>query len=132
MRRARYRTRIEPTIALINVVFLMLVFFMVASTIAPPMDRDLRLVSASDLEGRAPPDTLVVHPDGRLTYRGEAVASARAFYAARPEDAREVVRIVPDKALSATTLVNLAREIRAEGASRVVIVTQRGVPGMSQ
>ncbi|MBE0453012.1 ExbD/TolR family protein [Roseovarius autotrophicus] len=127
MRKPRHRTRIEPTIALINIVFLMLVFFMVASTIAPPMDRDLRLVSTSDLDGRAPPDTLVVHPDGRLTYRGEAVASAQAFYAARPEDEREVVRIVPDKALAAITLVNLARDLRASGASRVVIVTQRGL-----
>jgi biopolymer transport protein ExbD len=127
MRKPRHRARIEPTIALINVVFLMLVFFMVASTIAPPMDRDLRLVSTSDLDGRAPPDTLVVHPDGRLTYRGAPVASAQAFHAARPEDERDVVRIVPDKALSAITLVNLARDLRASGASRVVIVTERGL-----
>jgi biopolymer transport protein ExbD len=105
----------------------MLVFFMVASTIAPPMDRDLSLVRTSDLDGRAPPDTLVVHPDGRLTYRGEAVASARAFYATRPEDAPEEVRIVPDRALPATTLVDLARDLRAAGASSVVIVTQRGL-----
>src|SRR6056297_2084628 len=107
MRKQRHPARIEPTIALINVVFLMLVFFMVASTIAPPMDRNLSLVRTSDLDGGAPPDTLVVHPDGRLTYRGEAVASAQDFYTARPDDEREVVRIVPDRALPATTLVDL-------------------------
>ena len=127
MRNRRYRRRIEPTIALINIVFLMLVFFMVTSTIAPRMDGDLRLVRTSDLEGRAPPDTLVVHPDGRLTYRGKAVASAQAFYAARPEDDREVVRVVPDAALPAVTLVSLARDLRSAGASSVVIVTERGV-----
>jgi biopolymer transport protein ExbD len=127
MRKPRHKTRIEPTIALINVVFLMLVFFMVAGTLAKPLDRDLRLVRTSDLEGRAPPDTLVVHPDGRLSYRGEPVASAQAFYDARPEDAREVVRVVPDAALSALTLVDLARDLRAAGATRVVIVTQRGL-----
>lgn len=127
MRKPRHRARIEPTIALINVVFLMLVFFMVASTIAPPMDRDLSLVRTSDLDGRGPPDTLVVHPDGRLTYRGDAIASAQDFYSARPEDAPEEVRIVPDRALPATTLVDLARELRAAGASSVVIVTQRGL-----
>lgn len=127
MRKPRHRTRIEPTIALINVVFLMLVFFMVAGTLAPPMDRELRLVSTSDLEGSPPPDTLVVHPDGRLTYRGEAVVSAQAFYAARPADKRDVVRIVPDRDLSAITLVRLARDLRESGASRVIIVTQRGL-----
>lgn len=127
MRKARQKTRIEPTIALINVVFLMLVFFMVAGTLSQPLDRDLRLVRTADLDGRAPPDTLVVHPDGRLSYRGQAVTSARAFYEAQPEDAREVVRIVPDAALPARALVNLARELRSAGASRVVIVTQRGL-----
>ncbi|WP_299850321.1 biopolymer transporter ExbD [uncultured Roseovarius sp.] len=127
MRKRRQTTRNEPTIALINIVFLMLIFFMVAGTLSQPLDRDLRLVRTSDLEGRAPPDTLVVHPDGRLAYRGETVASAQAFYAARPEDEREVVRVVPDEALPAVTLVNLARDLRALGASRVVIVTQRGL-----
>ena len=43
----------EPTIALINIVFLMLVFFMVAGTLAQPLSRDLELVKTSDLEGRA-------------------------------------------------------------------------------
>ncbi|MEB8386453.1 biopolymer transporter ExbD [Rhodobacteraceae bacterium KMM 6894] len=127
MRKRRQRTRIEPTIALINIVFLMLVFFMVAGTLSQPLDKDLRLVRTSDLEGRAPPDTLVVHPDGRLAYRGKPVASAQAFYAARPEDQRDVVRVVPDQALSAKTLVKLARDLRALGASRVVIVTQRAI-----
>ncbi len=127
MRKRRNRTRLEPTIALINIVFLMLVFFMVAGTLSQPLDKDLNLVRTSDLEGQAPPDTLVVHPDGRLAYRGKSITSAQAFYAARPENEREVVRIVPDKALPAVTLVNLARDLRAAGASRVVIVTQRGL-----
>ncbi|WP_120502009.1 biopolymer transporter ExbD [Roseovarius sp. EL26] len=127
MRKRRQRTRIEPTIALINIVFLMLVFFMVAGTLSQPLDKDVKLVRTSDLEGRAPPDTLVVHSDGRLVYRGETVTSAQAFYAARPQDERDVVRVVPDEALSAITLVNLAKELRAEGATRVMIVTQRGI-----
>ncbi|SMC13163.1 Biopolymer transport protein ExbD/TolR [Roseovarius aestuarii] len=127
MRRHRHSTRREPTIALINIVFLMLVFFMVAGTLSRPLDSDLRLVRTADLEGRAPPDTLVVHADGRMAYRGKDVASVKAFYAARPEEEREIVRVVPDEALPAVTLVNLARELRAAGASSVVIVTQRGL-----
>ena len=127
MRKQKPRTRREPTIALINIVFLMLVFFMVAGTLARPLDADLRLVRTADLEGRAPPDTLVVHADGRMAYRGKVVATVEAFYAAQPEDNREKVRIVPDEALPAITLVNLARDLRAAGATKVVIVTQRGL-----
>ena len=92
------RRRREPTIALINIVFLMLIFFMAAATLAPPLDGELRLVRTADLEGRAPPDALVIHADGRLAYRGEAVADASAYMAALPEEARETVRIVPDAA----------------------------------
>ena len=127
MRAKRQSNRREPTIALINIVFLMLVFFMVAGTLARPLDPDLTLVRTVDLEGRAPPDTLVVHQNGRLSYRGEDMASATAFFEARPEDAGNVVRLVPDAELSARTLVNLANELRAAGAERVVIVTERGL-----
>ncbi|HBR39356.1 MAG TPA: biopolymer transporter ExbD, partial [Sulfitobacter pontiacus] len=42
MRRfAKSKPQREPTIALINIVFLMLVFFMVAGTLAQPLDPDL-------------------------------------------------------------------------------------------
>ena len=127
MRKRAPSARREPTIALINIVFLMLVFFMVAGTLSRPIDKDLTLVRTADLEGRAPPDTLVVHPDGRLSFRGEDVASAEAFLGLRSEEDREVVRVVPDKALPAQTLVNLARELRVAGAERVMIVTERGL-----
>lgn len=38
MRAHRQKSEREPTIALINIVFLMLVFFMVAGTLAAPLD----------------------------------------------------------------------------------------------
>ena len=127
MRKARISSRREPTIALINIVFLMLVFFMVAGTLSQPLDKELSLVRTADLDGRSPPDTLVVHPDGRMSFRGEDIASAEDFLSRRSEEEREVVRVVPDQALPAQTLVNLARDLRGAGAQRVLIVTQRGL-----
>ncbi|HBT01217.1 MAG TPA: biopolymer transporter ExbD, partial [Citreicella sp.] len=38
MRKVRQKTEREPTIALINIVFLMLIFFLVAGTLAQPLD----------------------------------------------------------------------------------------------
>lgn len=124
------RTRREPTIALINIVFLMLIFFMAAATLAPPLDGDLRLVRTEDLDGRAPPDALVIHADGRLVYRGEvlpdAAAYMRAAYANGEEKVRDV-RIVPDADLPAPALIRLGEALRASGAGRVVMVTERGL-----
>ncbi|WP_425038725.1 ExbD/TolR family protein [Primorskyibacter sp. S187A] len=124
MRHNRTRTAREPTIALINIVFLMLVFFMVAGTLAQPMDGDIRLVRTADLDGRAPPDTLVVHADGRLSYRGEEIADVAGFMA---EKGGEIARIVPDRALDARRLMEVAQALRAGGAARVMIVTERGI-----
>lgn len=115
----------EPTIALINVVFLMLIFFMVAGTLAPPMDPDLKLVDTSDLEGRDPADALVIAADGQLRYRGNPVASP-APYLETLED-RSVVRVVPDRNAPANVLLSVSRDLRAAGASKVLIVTEKAL-----
>lgn len=117
----------EPTIALINIVFLMLVFFMVAGTLSQPLDPALTLVQTRSLDGNAPPRALVVYPDGRLTYEGQAQSDAATFVGSLSEEEREVVRLVPDRTLSAATLVTLTRDLRAAGAQRVVLVTQRAL-----
>jgi len=126
-RRKTPRQRREPTIALINSVFLMLVFFMVAGTLAEPLDDDLRLVSTKDLEGTAPPDALVISADGALRYRGASLEAVSGFVALRAEDL-DLVRIVPDRDLPADKLVDLGRALQDAGAQRVMIVTERGVP----
>tara|TARA_R110002020_G_scaffold400596_10_gene610958 strand:- start:64691 stop:65080 length:390 start_codon:yes stop_codon:yes gene_type:complete len=117
----------EPTIALINIVFLMLVFFMVAGTLSQPLDPALTLVQTRSLDGNAPPRALVVYPDGRLTYEGQAQSDAATFVGSLSEEEREVVRLVPDRTLSAATLVTLTRDLRTAGAQRVVLVTQRAL-----
>lgn len=124
MRRARRSSGREPTIALINVVFLMLVFFMVTSRVAPPMERGLTLVRTSELELRPPPDALVLTADGALRFRGEAVADPAAFVAMQDG---EVVKIVPDRALDAQRLVAVSGALRRAGAGRIVIVTERAL-----
>jgi len=125
MRRPAARRPKEPTIALINIVFLMLVFFMVAGTLAPSLDRDIALVETDALEGREPPDALVIDKTGELRHRGIVLTSVSAFLA-RP-DSREVgtVRLMPDRALPAADLLRISAELRAAGAGKIVISAQR-------
>lgn len=122
LRRAKsQKHKREPTIALINVVFLMLVFFLIAGSIAPSLDDRLELVDTRNLEGRAPPDVAVVLPDGSLQYRGS------------PTTAEEIARgdkkprIVPDRNLPAAQLIALTRALKSFGATEVWIVTERGL-----
>ena len=125
--RQKIQSEREPTIALINIVFLMLVFFMIAGTLAPPLNREIRLVRTADLEGVAPPDTLVIHKDGRLSFRGEDVSDAAAYISALPEEARAVLRVVPDRDLPARDLVKIGNALRAAGAERVILVSERAL-----
>ncbi|MEM5519046.1 biopolymer transporter ExbD [Sulfitobacter sp. AS59] len=124
---AKAKPQREPTIALINIVFLMLVFFMVAGTLAQPLDPSLTLVETRELEGQAPPNALVVYPDGRIAFEGNDQADAATFVASLSEEDRETVRLVPDRALPAAALVNLTRELRTAGAQRVMLVTERAL-----
>lgn len=127
MRKKRTGQKREPTTALINIVFLMLVFFMVAGTLAPPMDGRVTLVQTRDLDGAPPPDALVAHADGTLSYRGQAVSDGASYLSDLPAENRARVRIVPDRDFPATDLIALARDLQTAGAEQVVVVTERGL-----
>jgi biopolymer transport protein ExbD len=117
------RRRRDTTIALINVVFLMLIFFLIAGTIAPALDPDLQLAETAGLEGREPPDALVLHADGSLSFRGMPSDPA-AFMAAQETAA---VRIVPDRNVPAPRLIEVAGSLRRLGASDIFLVTERAI-----
>lgn len=118
----------EPTVALINVVFLMLIFFLIAGTIAPPIDPELALINTADLEGREPPQALVVHADGSLTYRQQQISVAD-YVGGLSNGAAEplAVRVVPDQNLPAVQLIELGVDLRAQGVEQVFIVTERAL-----
>jgi biopolymer transport protein ExbD len=123
------RARTEPTIALINIVFLMLIFFIVAAQIAPPLDGEVRLVSTADLENREPPDALVIMPDGLMKYRGALVTPAHYVtikQESAPDDLKSI-RLVPDRELPAARLIDIGRQLRGLGAGKIMLVTEQGV-----
>jgi len=127
MRATRKTTKREPTIALINVVFLMLIFFLIAGTVAAPINPELTLVKSTDIAGAAPPDGLIIHADGSLEAGGQAVADAATFIANLPEDARAEVRIIPNRDLSAAELLRIGATIQDAGTKTVIIATERAL-----
>lgn len=94
-------------------------------TIAQPLDPELTLVRTSEIDPSAPPDALVIGPDGAMSYRGAPVADASAYLALtdRPDDT--VIRVVPDRDLPAAKLIEIGAALQAGGAERVMIVTER-------
>jgi biopolymer transport protein ExbD len=128
-KRTSNRAKPEPTIALINIVFLMLIFFIVAAKIAPPLDGEVELVSTDSLDNRQPPDALVVMPDGLMKYRGALVTPAHYVtikQESAPDDIKEI-RLVPDRELPAAKLIDIGRELRGLGAEKIMLVTEQGL-----
>lgn len=120
------REKAEPTIALINIVFLMLIFFLVAAQVAPPLEKDVTLPKTGDLDASPPPDALVILSDGTLRFRGDEVTVETYLAALTGDDAAlEAVRLVPDRDLSARTLLDISQDLRKGGAQSIMVVTER-------
>lgn len=126
MRSRPKRQKPEPTITLINIVFLMLIFFLVAGTLAQPLAPELTLVRAWDLAAQPPEDALVINAAGELFYRGIPLPDIDAYVSEHVGD-RSALRIVPDRDLPARQLVQIGNQLRAAGAERVILVTERGL-----
>jgi biopolymer transport protein ExbD len=121
------RRRADPTITLINVVFLMRMFFLVAGTIAAPPPADLRLVQLAQADPLVPPEVLSMTTDGQVIWKG-APADPAAYVAVLPPEAQGIARVMPDRDAPAVALITLARALRSAGAAEVRIVTERSTP----
>ncbi|MEL6202386.1 MAG: biopolymer transporter ExbD [Pseudomonadota bacterium] len=124
------KSKPEPTIALINIVFLMLIFFLVAAQVAPPLERDIKLVETARLEGKEPPDAMIVMPGGLMRFRGADVTAQRYVTIMQEEKgAVDGVRLVPDRRLSAVKLIEIGDTLRQHQVGSIMIVTERSLSG---
>ena len=117
--------RIMP---LINIVFLLLIFFLVAGAIreVEPVEVDppRSLVEAESVTDAL---TIYVARDGRIAL-GETLLERDAFdlaiaaaVAANPD---QPIRIVADRDVEAINVISILETLRASGSSRVKLVTQ--------
>lgn len=103
----------------------MLVFFMVAGTLTPPVDPQLKLVRTADLEGVEPESALVILPSGDLQFRGHVVQGVGLYMESIQRDPLLVARLMPDQDAPATVVVTVAHDLRTAGAKRVVMVSEK-------
>lgn len=115
----------EGTIALINIVFLMLIFFLIAGTLAPPLDPEVRLITTIEAERAEPPQALFLTASGELRSGGAAV-TVESYVAALRDGAPSVtVKLAADRDLPAERLIDVIAELRGAGVERVSVVTER-------
>ncbi len=120
------RPQRERTIALINVVFLMLVFFLIAGTVEAPIDDELSLIKTRDLDVTSPPDGLVIHADGQLEATGAEIDIQGYLALQTPEDL-VTIRVIPDRDLPALELLRISANLRETGVQEIVIATENAL-----
>ncbi|QFS83640.1 Biopolymer transport protein ExbD/TolR [Roseivivax sp. THAF40] len=118
--RPRRRSR-EAVVPMINVVFLLLVFFLLTAQIAPVAPFEVTLPEAEAEEtAQTAPLPLFVATDGRLSHgdlRGDAALAAAV--AAGP------VRLEADTRLPAQALAKLLARLTEAGAEEVITIATR-------
>ncbi len=113
----------ESVVPMINVVFLLLVFFLMTATLAPPAPFRLALPSAEAPQGSDGAETLHMAADGRLAY---GAARDEAVFAALAERRAEAgpLRLRADGAVPAGEVAALLERLAALGIARVEIATE--------
>lgn len=124
------KKRQEPDLtSLINVVFLILIFFIVAGALRPFSARDIELtkVTRKAADGVAP-GRLIIQSDGQLLYRGEAMLATdlQARVAGDDRvDTSAVFTVVADARVPASMLLTATRALRAAGLKEISVMTER-------
>ena len=127
------RTNQESTITLINVVFLMLIFFLIAGSLTPPMAKEVALISTAESNQAEPPDALFVTAQGSIRARDAEITPA-GYVARVRQDGLLVycdevtVKNAADRDLPAERQIGIVAELRDAGASRITVVTEREMP----
>ena len=118
----RHRRAIEPIVPMINVVFLLLIFFLMSAQIAPPAPFELTLPEGAEGERAGPADTLYIDAEGRLAFNAARGAAVMDALAARATPGAPLY-IRADAAMEARALARLLPQLAARGIERVEIVT---------
>lgn len=121
----------EPMIPLVNVVFLLLIFFVLTGTLTPP-DPLAVLPPESSSGASVTHDAVVVllSADGRVAVHGEEVpldALAAEVEARLAGESSLGVQLEADRDASSRMLLDILDALRDVGIERVVIRTRRGV-----
>jgi len=112
---------------LIDVVFILLVFFMLAGAIEPSEPFPLvPAASTSEIRGDIQDFVVLIDEDGRIALddrelsRDELTAAVRAALTSRPG---ALIQVKPDAEAEAVTVIEVMEEIRDAGAGYIVLLT---------
>lgn len=114
------RPRAESIVPMINVVFLLLIFFLMTSQLAPPEPFEVEAPNAADGTDAQADLILYIDAAGAMHFDGTSGDAAIAALSAQMGET-DVALLRADAALEASTLANILQQLGAAGVARVEI-----------
>ncbi len=111
----------ENIVPMINVVFLLLIFFLMSAQIAPPDPFEIVPPQATGAETPVPGDTLFVAADGSVSYAGETGDGAWAALAGHAPDTPLMIRA--DGGLQGSVLAAMLPRLAGLGLTDISLIT---------
>lgn len=124
MKRRFKAAKREPIISLINIVFLILIFFMVAGSLSGNRPSGIEFVQAEGLECCVDEDALDILADGTLVKQGVTLDSLEQFIE-QTQSLEKTIRLRPDRDFPAQDLLQRVKALQAAGATHIVILTEQ-------
>lgn len=121
------KRRSEGVVPMINVVFLLMIFFLMSTTLAPERNAGLELPESVAGEATGAGKAMVVSADGTIAwgqYRGEEAIRAAAEAHARPGSGALVVQA--DRQVEGAVIARLLGQLGAAGVAESALVTGGG------
>ncbi|WP_310618754.1 ExbD/TolR family protein [Flexibacterium corallicola] len=116
----------ENTIPLINVVFLMLIFFLFAGTIDRDSAKDINPAEvAEEAERELIAGALIVDAEGAMTMEGAEI-SLPDIADTGPYSKEAPLMLVADKSLNAKSLTRLLGQLKKLGVNHISLITIKG------
>lgn len=115
------RPRAESIVPMINVVFLLLIFFLMTSRLVQPDPFEVTPPEAALETEAASEITLYVDATGKLAFDGAEGEAALAYLSAQASDSA-TVQLRADAALEASAAAKLLNKLAAAGFARVELV----------
>ncbi len=125
----RERAPEENVVPLINIVFLLLIFFMIAGTLTPADPFEVDPPDAVTGEDVTPePVRILLSPQGAVAVNGKEIGWEEVADRVRgvldADPAREV-EVKADGGMDSGRLLDLMEDLRAAGVERMTLVTRR-------
>lgn len=124
---AKKKPQFENTIPLINVVFLILIFFLLAGTLTTQDAREIKPPETVHIaESEVPDGALFMDAEGLLKFRGQPVdveSAVQRFSAIASSE--DPVKIYADRSAEAKALMVLVEKLNRGGVTNVVLITLR-------